>query len=119
MNEYTGSCHCGAVHFRFQSDQSMTRGLRCNCSLCKRKGAAMSVETVAPEQVQIEAQEGQLGLYQFGKMTAKHYFCRTCGVYTFHETARQPGFYRFNLGCIDGVDPLPAEIELFDGENLL
>jgi len=118
MQEYTGSCHCGAVHFRFQSDQDLSQGLRCNCSLCQRKGAAMTVEAVAPDQVQIEA-SSHLGLYQFGTKTAKHYFCQQCGIYTFHETARQPGYYRFNLGCIDGVEPFPEMVSIFDGKHLL
>ena len=45
-----------------------------------------------------------LGLYQFGEKTARHHFCKKCGIYTFHETARFPGKYRVNLGCLNDVD---------------
>jgi len=60
-----------------------------------------------------------LGLYQFGIKTAKHYFCKECGIYTFHETARVPGHYRVNLGCIEGVDSFALEADIFDGKHLL
>ena len=79
----------------------------------------MSPEAIPPERLTIDADKGALGLYQFGKKTAKHYFCKTCGIYTFHKTARQPGHFRVNLGCIEGVDPFTLEAEVFDGRHLL
>lgn len=115
---YQGSCHCGDVRFSFESDP-IESGLRCNCSICVRKGALMSPEPLPREQLSIEAAEGALGLYQFGARTAKHYFCRHCGIYTFHETARKPGHYRVNLGCVEGVDPFSLEASIFDGKHLL
>jgi hypothetical protein len=118
MPHYQGSCHCGAVKFAFEGDE-ITRGLRCNCSLCSRKGAMMTPFVVAPELFNIEAADDALGLYQFGLKTAKHYFCKYCGIYTFHETARVPGHYRVNLGCIDGIDPFALEADVYDGKHLL
>ena len=114
---YRGSCHCGAVHFEFEG-QPITGGLRCNCSICQRKGAMMTVEAFPPERFTIQAEDGALGLYEFGSHTAKHYFCKRCGIYPFHITARQPGHYRANLGCVDGVDPFELEAEVFDGRGL-
>jgi len=115
---YEGSCHCGAVKFSYEGEK-IERGLRCTCSLCKRKGTLMTTETIPIEKITIDAQEGVLGLYQFGAKTAKHFFCKNCGIYTFHETARKPGHYRANLGCIDKVDTFNMEAEVFDGLNLL
>jgi len=115
---YQGSCHCGAVRFAFEGDE-ITHGLRCNCSMCGRRGALMSPVPIPNDELQIEAEEGMLGLYQFGAKTAKHYFCKRCGIYPFHETARKPGHMRVNLGCVDGIEPLELEAELFDGKHLL
>jgi hypothetical protein len=115
---YKGSCHCGAVRFSYQGE-TIEKGLRCNCSICERKGALMSSEIIAPEAMQIDAEEGALGLYQFGDKVAKHYFCKRCGIYTFHQTIRKPGHYRVNLGCIEGVDPLTLAFDVFDGKHLL
>ncbi|MDH5179590.1 MAG: GFA family protein [Gammaproteobacteria bacterium] len=117
MQRYTGTCHCGAVKFSFEHD-TITKGLRCNCSICKRKGALMSTFVLAPDQINIEAGDDTLGLYKFGNKVAKHYFCKHCGIYPFHETFRIPGHYRVNLGCIDAVDIFALEVEVFDGKAL-
>lgn len=116
--KYQGSCHCGAVKFSYVGEP-IANGLRCNCSLCSRKGAMMTTEAIPPDHFDIDADEGALGLYQFGAETAKHYFCKHCGIYTFHETARMPGHFRANLGCIEGIDPFSLEADLFDGKHLL
>lgn len=67
----------------------------------------------------IDAQEGALNYYQFGRKQAKHYFCKTCGIHTFTETTRRPGQFIVNLGCVDGVDTFALEVTAFDGKNLL
>lgn len=115
MKKYTGSCHCGAIRFAFTGPDSIERGLRCNCSICRRKGALMSGFTVAPEDMSIEASEGALATHTFGTEVAKHHFCSRCGIYPFHQTMRKPGHYRINVGCIDGVDALALPFDVFDG----
>ena len=79
----------------------------------------MSTEFIPVERLNIEADKGVLGLYQFGAKTAKHFFCKNCGIYPFHETARAPGHYRVNLGCIPAINSLELEVDIFDGKNLL
>ncbi|WP_421862839.1 GFA family protein [Motiliproteus sp.] len=118
MERYQGSCHCGAVKFQFNGDR-IDRGIRCNCSLCVRKGALMLPYLLTRDQLQIKTETDSLGLYQFGSKVAKHYFCKHCGIYTFHETLRAPGSCRVNLGCIDGLDVESLEIQHFDGKHLL
>ena len=115
---YEGSCHCGAVKFSYRGEK-IEKGLRCTCSICSRKGALMGTEVIPLEKLNIDADKGQLGLYQFGAETAKHFFCKKCGIYTFHETARAPGHYRVNLGCIDDIDTFQLAADVFDGKNLL
>lgn len=118
MEQYSGSCHCGSVTFSFQGER-IEQGLRCNCSLCVRKGSLMLPYLVTRDQLTIEAQPDHLGLYQFGSQVAKHYFCKRCGIYTFHETLRSPGSFRVNLGCLEGVNIDSLTIQHFDGKNLL
>ena len=115
---YVGSCHCGAVRFSFEGDE-ITKGLRCTCSICSRKGALMYPGFIPEDALEVNAENGSVGLYQFGPKTAKHYFCRNCGIYTHHESARKPGHYRVNLGCVAGIDTFALETEVFDGKHLL
>lgn len=117
MPTYSGSCHCGDVRFSFEH-AGITGGLHCNCSICIRKGALMSDFILSAGELQIDAKPGSLSLYRFGSGVAKHYFCKQCGIYPFHETLRKPGHFRVNLGCIDGLDPFSLEDRLFDGRSL-
>jgi hypothetical protein len=46
-----------------------------------------------------------LTLYQWGTMTAKHWFCATCGIYTHHQRRSNPQEYGVNVGILFGVNP--------------
>jgi hypothetical protein len=114
---YNGSCHCGKVRFSFEHG-AITSTIRCNCSICVRKGAAMSTFVVPKAEVAIEAEQGALAMYQFGSKVAEHYFCRTCGIYPFHGSMTKPGHIRFNLGCVEGLDVYALETSVFDGKSM-
>ena len=118
MTHYSGSCHCGAVTFSYEGG-AISKGLRCNCSMCSRRGAMMSTEIIPRERFQFQAADGVLGLYQFGAKSARHYFCTRCGIYPFHETARFPDHFRVNLGCVEGIDTIALPFDVFDGKHLL
>ncbi len=115
---YQASCHCGAIRYRFECEP-ITSALRCTCSICSRKGAMMTPFVVPLEDIHIEANPDDIGLYEFDTRVAKHYFCKHCGIYTHNETARFPGQCRINLGCIEGLDTSDFEVAIFDGKNLL
>jgi hypothetical protein len=62
--------------------------------------------------------EESLLLYQFGTMTAKHYFCGTCGIYTHHQRWSDPNVYGFNIACLEGVNPFDLDaVPTSDGIN--
>ena len=117
MADYTGSCHCGAIRFAFSANP-IDSAMRCDCSMCRRKGAVLSTFTLAPEEIEIVAQPEAQRIYQFGTMTARHHFCGTCGIHTFVETRLRPGQYRINLGCVEGLDPFELPETPFDGMSL-
>lgn len=117
MKTYSGSCHCGAVRFTFRAPE-ITSAMQCDCSICIRKTAYLTPFKVAPEDMEITADDGSLKTYQFGTRTARHHFCGTCGIHTFVEPRLSPGTWRINLGCVDGLDALHLPAEVFDGKNL-
>jgi hypothetical protein len=121
---YSGSCHCGAVRFRFRSDE-ITAGCRCNCSICIRRGMVMSAEYIPPKDFELDGEQA-LAIYQFGDKAVYHYFCKTCGISPFNGVASLPATYqgrarigdrRVNLGCVDSLDPLALKIEIIDGRS--
>lgn len=97
-----GRCHCGAVEFEIMLENGLENLRRCNCSLCSRKGAIMASVPVAG--IHITRGEVNLSLYQWNTGVAKHYFCKTCGIYTHHQRRSNPEEYGFNVACLDGVD---------------
>jgi hypothetical protein len=122
---YEASCHCGSVRFRFRS-QDITKGYRCNCSICVRKGIVTSATYLPPEDLEPVEEMSSLALYQFGDKDMNHHFCRTCGICPFVTVAAvppgyvgpaKPGSYRINLGCVEGLDVYALDIEIIDGRS--
>ena len=114
MKSYSGSCHCGTV--RFEVRTTLSPATRCNCSLCRRKGAVMA--NVTAGDFRLLAGADALSLYQWNTKVAKHYFCRHCGIYPFHRPRMKPEIYRVNVGCLEGVDPWALEVAAQDGAGL-
>ena len=83
---WNGSWHCGAVRFRVETEVKDTTS--CDCSLCSRRSATMI--QVHETGMKILAGEDNLGLYQWNTKVARHYFCRTCGIYPFHRKRAAP-----------------------------
>ena len=109
------SCHCGQVEAEINVE-NFEKLLRCNCSICKRKGSIMSL--VKNEDFKIVKGKDKLSLYQFHSKVAKHYFCSNCGIYTHHNPRINPKITGFNVGCIDEVDIFKLEnIQTADGQN--
>jgi len=103
METRVGTCHCGAVRFEVDLDEGLSNLRRCNCSLCRRKGAIMA--GVPVERLRVVAGADKLTLYQWNTRQARHYFCSVCGIYTHHQRRSNPREYGFNIACIEGVDP--------------
>ncbi|OGT39811.1 MAG: aldehyde-activating protein [Gammaproteobacteria bacterium RIFCSPHIGHO2_12_FULL_36_30] len=96
-------CHCGAVEVAVQFDNGLENIRRCNCSLCKRKGAVMAMVPIT--NLKVIKGENNLTLYQWNTKVAEHYFCKTCGIYTHHKRRSNPNQYGINIACIEGVNP--------------
>ena len=113
---HEASCHCGAVKFEVSLPNGLVDLERCNCSMCRRRGAMMA--SVPLDGLKITEGEEFLGLYQFNTKTAKHYFCSKCGIYTHHQERLNPEQYAFSVGCLEGVDPFELEqVPVYDGDN--
>ena len=95
------TCHCGEVKAEINISK-IDKVMRCNCSICKRKGAIMAI--VKNEDFKIIKGEDKLKLYQFNTKVAKHYFCSLCGIFTHNNPRINPLMTAFNVGCLDDVD---------------
>lgn len=114
--QHKASCHCGAVEMILGLPNGIVNPRRCDCSICRRKGAV--VASVWLKDIQITKGEDMLSRYQFNTHVAEHYFCSRCGIYTHHKRRADPNEYGYNVGCLENVDPYLIEnIPTFDGIN--
>lgn len=114
--KHRATCHCGSVELELDLPEGIVDPRRCDCSICRRKGAVVASVPLAG--VKVVKGKDILKLYQFNTRTAKHYFCSNCGIYTHHQRRSNPELYGYNVGCLEGVNPFDIEnVPTNDGVN--
>ena len=108
---YSGGCHCGAVRFTVAVDKHEASD--CNCSICKKKGFLHLI--VPPERFTLLSGEDVLTTYTFNTGTAKHTFCRICGIHSFYRPRSHPDRFDVNVRCLDDYAISQFQILPFDG----
>ena len=58
-----------------------------------------------------------LTTYTFNTGTAKHLFCRHCGIKSFYVPRSNPDGFSVNLRCVDQSMFTKVSVEPFDGQN--
>jgi hypothetical protein len=109
-----GSCHCQAVRFEIETD--FPELTTCDCSICRRKNALMV--KVYESRFRLLAGEDVLSVYQFHTRTARHYFCRICGIYPFHRKRVTPDHYGVNVHCLENFDPTVIPVRATVGAGM-
>jgi hypothetical protein len=72
---------------------------------------------VAKKDFQLMQGEDDLAEYQFNTGTARHLFCRYCGVKSFYVPRSHPGGYSVNLNCLELDKDITIETGNFDGRH--
>src|SRR5579862_807930 len=80
--EFEGSCHCGALGFRFATALAVARwSVRaCQCGFCRAHGALTTSDPAGWLAFHIHSAP-TLQRYRFGLKTADFLLCKRCGVY--------------------------------------
>ena len=113
---HKASCHCGGVEYELALPNGLEDPRRCNCSICRKRGAI--AVSVSLDGLKVTKGAELLTLYQFNTMTAKHYFCSRCGIYTHHRRRSNPDQYGVNVACLEGVNPYDLkDVPILDGIN--
>lgn len=114
IKEIDGACHCGTVRLRVRLSDGLNSAQRCTCFYCRMK-VAVSADLGG---VDVLSGADALTIYQFNTMSAKHYFCSKCGIYTHHKRRSNPNQYGVNAAILAGVSPFDfAEVPVMDGIN--
>ncbi|HWG29084.1 MAG TPA: GFA family protein [Steroidobacteraceae bacterium] len=111
---HRGGCHCGAVAFEVDAPADLT-ALECNCSICRMTGF---VHLIVPRsRFRLVRGERELTDYRFNTGTARHLFCRRCGVKSFYVPRSNPDGYSVNVRCLDRASIASLTVQPFDDND--
>jgi hypothetical protein len=111
---HRGGCHCGAV--AFEVDAPARLGVQqCNCSVCSMTGFLHLI--VPASRFRLLRGTEALESYTFNTGTARHLFCRRCGIKSFYVPRSNPDGFSVNVRCLDHATIEHVEVSEFDGRN--
>ena len=113
MEEHKGGCHCGRVRFTIKAPADI-EAVECNCSICTMKGFLHLF--VTRDRFEVEGEEN-LSTYSFGTHTAKHFFCKFCGICSYYIPRSHPNDYSVNVHCLQQETIKSLTIKPFDGKD--
>jgi hypothetical protein len=111
---HRGGCHCGAVRFEVDAP-SLLDVLECNCSICRMTGFLHLI--VPRSRFRLLSGADDLATYTFNTGTARHLFCKRCGVKSFYVPRSNPDGYSVNARCLDRATIGGMRVGLFDDDN--
>ena len=114
LRTHRGVCHCGAVAFEVDAAARL-RVSDCNCSICRMSGYLHLI--VPRARFRLLKGADALTEYRFNTGTARHLFCRHCGVKSFYVPRSNPDGYSVNARCLDAATIEGLEIEAFDDND--
>jgi hypothetical protein len=114
MVTHKGGCHCGRVRFEVTAPAELTVS-DCNCSVCRKAGYLHL--TIRKEQFKLISGEDSLTAYQWNTGTAKHLFCKVCGIKSFYVPRSHPGGFSVNARCLDPGTVSSTTVAPFEGRD--
>jgi hypothetical protein len=111
---HRGGCHCGAVAFEVDAPARLVVQ-DCNCSICSMTGFRHLI--VPASRFRLLRGDDALADYRFNTGTARHLFCRRCGIKSFYVPRSNPDGFSVNVRCLDPrtIDEIVSEP--FDGQQ--
>ncbi|MEO5626183.1 MAG: GFA family protein [Dokdonella sp.] len=108
---HRGGCHCGRVRFEVDAP-AVIAALDCNCSICRM---SRFLHLIVPAgRFRLLSGSEVLTEYTFNTGTAKHRFCRVCGIKSFYVPRSNPDGFDINVHCLAAATITRVEITLFD-----
>ncbi|KAL5200843.1 hypothetical protein ABZP36_035197 [Zizania latifolia] len=112
---HSGGCHCRRVRWRAEAPASVVAWI-CNCSNCSMRGNTHFVVPAARFSLEPGADEF-ITTYTFGTHTAKHTFCKVCGITSFYRPRSNPDGVAITVACVDPGTLAHVEYRHADGRN--
>lgn len=111
---HSGGCHCRAVRFEVELPDAFEVE-DCNCTMCAMSG---NIHIIVPaSRFRLLQGKDNLSQYTFNTGTAKHLFCRTCGIKSFYIPRSNPDGFAVTWRALDDWMDLKVTVVPFDGQN--
>jgi len=114
LKTHKGGCHCGRIRFEVDAPAAIN-ATRCNCSICTMSGYLHLF--VSGENFRLLQGEGAIQTYTFNTGTARHHFCKYCGVKSFYVPRSHPDGISVNVNCLVLESIESIDEKAFDGSN--
>jgi hypothetical protein len=108
---HRGGCHCRRVRFEVDAPAAL-EALDCNCSICRMAGFLHLI--VPASRFRLLSGSDDLTEYGFNTGTARHLFCRHCGIKAFYVPRSHPDGFDVNVRCLDPGTVTSLTITPFD-----
>ena len=105
-------CHSGGIKFKFYLKEFIEIW-KCNCSICRMQDYEHLF--IRHDDFNIIKGSEIIAQYSFGTKTAKHLFCKNCGINSFYQPRSHPDSYSINLKCAEGPPKIRSVVN-FDGK---
>lgn len=110
MSAKTGSCICGEISYRLNSD--IRNIVNCHCNFYRgHSGAAFTSYAVLPH-ASLEFIKEEERLSVFRVQDGRKHFCSQCGAPIFNLNEKYPGACMVYLGTLDDVSDITPKINI-------
>lgn len=114
LTTHLGGCHCRRVRFEVDVPAAVDV-LDCRCSICAMTGYLHLIVPAA--RFRLVAGEDALTGYAFNTGTARHLFCRHCGIKSYYIPRSHPDGISVNARCLDDLPPERLRVLPFDDND--
>lgn len=105
MKDNSGSCGCGVVQFKLNSE--ILNVVNCHCNMCRyHNGSSYSTYVVIPFSA-LEIIQGNEHVNKYVAGSAQKHFCSNCGTPLFNVNEKFPGACMIYLGTLKDNMPVP------------
>jgi hypothetical protein len=111
---HRGGCHCKAVAFEVDAPAEI-EVLECNCSICAMTGFLHLI--VPQSRFRLLRGAEELTEYRFNTGTARHLFCRRCGIKSFYVPRSHPDGISVHARCLEPATVAGIKVTAFDGRR--
>lgn len=111
--QHKGGCHCGKVRWQVHAPSELIVW-DCNCSNCSMRRNTHFIVPAGDFKL-LDGCEDWQTIYTFGSHTAKHIFCKVCGITSYYVPRSNPDGIAVSVHCVDPGTITGITVKNFDG----